>query len=111
MIGIAADEEQVLEVMRHAPTVGLLIETACMNNEGEVGLDHAFVAHQDHAVGDPKLCWTRVRRERAERVGRVCRFLSKRGGSGEEYSKDDGGPGVETHRASENHRTRRIRGS
>jgi hypothetical protein len=90
MVGVATDEEQVLKVMRHAPTVGLLIETSCMNDEGEVGLDHAFVAHQDHAVRNPKLCWTGARRERVDRAGRVCRFLSKRGGSGEKYSKDDG---------------------
>ena len=80
MVGIAADEQQVLKVMRHAPTVGLLIKTACMNNKGEVGLDHGWVAHQDHAIRNPKLCWTRVRRERADRVGRELKVPEQASG-------------------------------
>jgi hypothetical protein len=44
MVGVTTAKQQVLEIMRNSATVWLLVETACMNNKGEVGLLHALVA-------------------------------------------------------------------
>jgi hypothetical protein len=93
MIGIAPNEEQVLEVMGHSPTVRLFIETSSMNHEREVGLEHAFVADQDHAVGNPNLSWLWARCGRDARISRGC--LGERDRRNESCPKQEGEAGAE----------------
>ncbi|MET0430808.1 MAG: hypothetical protein ABW026_20230 [Microvirga sp.] len=60
-----------------------------MNDEGEVSLDHALVAHQDHAVGYAKFRRPRDCRNRAGwSVGR-CWFLRDRRECGNEDANED----------------------